>query len=55
MKRYQIEYCTDGNSNIRHRIHRGNNSDEAVEKFLKMMKTMNLVECQIEIFKVEEI
>lgn len=55
MKRYEIEYCTDGNSNIRRRVHRGRTRDEAIDKFLNMMKTMNLVESQIEIFKVEEI
>lgn len=55
MKRYLITYQTDGNPITRNIISRGKDEREAERRFVNRMKKLNICECQIEIFGIQEL
>lgn len=55
MKRFLIEYQTDGNPQTRHIVSRGENEHDANERFGRRMKNLNICDCQIEIFSITEL
>jgi len=55
MKRFLIEYQTDGNPQTRHIVSRGENARDAEERFGRRMRHLNICDCQIEVFSVEEL
>lgn len=55
MKRYLIRYSTTCNCYKRFKVSRGHDREEAITRFINMMKTMHLDRRDITIFSITEI